>query len=696
MKTFLKTISLIIVLAFLCGCGGGGGSPVDPGKPGDTVAAKMVLAEFADACMSQDTDTATELCLYPDTWRETLKLQSDLLPLLADALDVAEPVLVEDNCITYKVKISHPDDPSYIRENYIYVARFPGENWKLEFEYPDIDFQVAYKKNASATRSVEWDAGSVHPLLSEYIMKYYCAKYAEDTEFANVLDPGKAGSYGCAAVIAGSIDEDFKPEKMPKFLGHFYTPNSQETPIIPGSIQFCPISWVSGSVGVMEWLLGLQPLPALPPVWSVSGNNPNTFQQAVTQMKNASNNADRANAFTTFGYTLHLLEDSSVPAHVRNDAHAEITFDGDYLECWTTNPPQSYKNETQNIYVNLLGTNRIDRTDIGFQGNDLLNSFHTASQYPSFGGVEALVKYTAIMANRMCFSNDTVYKTLFSDIQTDRFPDFTRADLNSQPAKFFGTPGNEIMDSLKSLGIISSGTNDYLIGRGNSLFDLWLVAWRATHWFNFPNDNDIENLLRNAVGGYVSLKDQSDTDYYTDGNLGVREQQWRLLFPLIVKTGAAYLHEYYMYTREPIIEKSPPVAVAKITNPPPYFQGQVVNFSGFDSYDPDGGNITKYEWDWDNNGTYDTQGAGPAHTWNNPGKYYIQLKVTDDENQTDTLDTALEITIADQATDFPVAVAKIIDQPDQPPYLTGQAVNFSGFDSYDPDGGNITKHEWDW
>lgn len=536
----------IILLGIITGCGGG--SPLEPDIPGDTVAAKKVLAEFANACFVKDVESAIGLCLNPDIWRKTLEVNSEFLPVLTNALATAEETRIEDNCITYKVKISHPDNPSYVRENYIYVARIPGEKWRIEFEYPGIDVRIADRKGNSNVRSSEWDANSTHPnILSEYIMKYYCAKYSEDSEFVSALDSNEKN--GFKQVKLGSRDEDFKPEHMIKALGHFYTPGTQDEPIEPGSIIFHPISWEFVSAGVVEWLLEVDKLPQLENLDGIL--NPNSFQQAVAQMKAATSEDENAKAFNTFGYTLHLLEDCSVPAHVRNDPHygveyhnTEITV-GDYLELWTTDPPESFLVETDRLYNVILDTDRISRIGDSFPGNDLINAFYSEPQYLSYKEVEALFKYTAVMANRMCFSNNTVFKSQSLEIQTNRFPDFTFADLDSQPARFFGTPGVEILDSLKQLGIIANETDDYLIGRGNTLFDLWLVYWT---WNNasYPSDTTIEELLRSSEGSYVSLTDQDDWDFYTDESPGVREQQWRLLFPLIVKTGAAYLHEFYL------------------------------------------------------------------------------------------------------------------------------------------------------
>ncbi len=105
------------------------------------------------------------------------------------------------------------------------------------------------------------------------------------------------------------------------------------------------------------------------------------------------------------------------------------------------------------------------------------------------------------------------------------------------------------------------------------------------------------------------------------------------------------LTTYYVHKLN-IIEDTTvdPVAVAE-ADPNPQAVHLPVSFSGSDSYDPDGGSIQLYEWDWDNDGTFDETGENMDHTWYSPGTYYIQLRVTDDESQVDTLDEPISLLI---------------------------------------------------
>jgi len=102
----------------------------------------------------------------------------------------------------------------------------------------------------------------------------------------------------------------------------------------------------------------------------------------------------------------------------------------------------------------------------------------------------------------------------------------------------------------------------------------------------------------------------------------------------------------------------PPVAKAKTH---PYFQyvGEPMQFDDDGSYDPDGGSIVKYEWDWENDGVFDEEGASASHAWDTAGTYFVQLRVTDNEGDTDVLDSPLEVPIVtDCGPDGALAWAK--------------------------------------
>ena|GEM_PF-2165912 len=72
-----------------------------------------------------------------------------------------------------------------------------------------------------------------------------------------------------------------------------------------------------------------------------------------------------------------------------------------------------------------------------------------------------------------------------------------------------------------------------------------------------------------------------------------------------------------------------------------------VTFDASESYDPDGGTINRYVWDWNGNGKYDlNSGAEPtaAVTYNSRGTYAATVWIADDEHQ--VAETSVTITVA--------------------------------------------------
>ena len=144
-----------------------------------------------------------------------------------------------------------------------------------------------------------------------------------------------------------------------------------------------------------------------------------------------------------------------------------------------------------------------------------------------------------------------------------------------------------------------------------------------------------------------------------------------------------------------VIEKTTenPVAVAE-ADPNPQAITLPVSFSGSDSYDPDGGDIQLYEWDWDYDSMAgfvpDQEGENVDHTWSTAGTYLVQLRVTDDESETDLLDDPLEITISDHQPPDACGEADNIST------VVCEAVHFTDCGSEAYDGAEIVLHEWDW
>ncbi len=89
-----------------------------------------------------------------------------------------------------------------------------------------------------------------------------------------------------------------------------------------------------------------------------------------------------------------------------------------------------------------------------------------------------------------------------------------------------------------------------------------------------------------------------------------------------------------------------PVAVASsVANPA--VAGQVITFRGSDSYQQDGTrNIVRWDWDLDNDGTFDVSGPIITRTFGSVGNYLVKLRVTDDSVPPRTADTILTVVVS--------------------------------------------------
>ena len=108
----------------------------------------------------------------------------------------------------------------------------------------------------------------------------------------------------------------------------------------------------------------------------------------------------------------------------------------------------------------------------------------------------------------------------------------------------------------------------------------------------------------------------------------------------------------------------------------------LVNFDAGDSTDSDG-TIQTYEWDWDNDGTYDATvtTAETTHTYAEYDTYTVGLRVTDDDGETGTATEQVEVTETGGNT-APTAVITITPNPP----VIGQTFTLDASDSTDDDG----------
>ncbi len=134
------------------------------------------------------------------------------------------------------------------------------------------------------------------------------------------------------------------------------------------------------------------------------------------------------------------------------------------------------------------------------------------------------------------------------------------------------------------------------------------------------------------------------------------------------------------------VQNRAPVASFTAT-PNPVPTGTAVSFDASGSSDPDG-TVTKYEWDLDGNGSYETSTGSVAttsKTYATASTPTIGLRITDNNGATGTTTRAL--TVQNRA---PTASFTLTPNP----VVSGNSVSFNGSGSSDPDG-TVVKYEWD-
>ncbi|NNJ94665.1 MAG: PKD domain-containing protein, partial [Halobacteria archaeon] len=142
-----------------------------------------------------------------------------------------------------------------------------------------------------------------------------------------------------------------------------------------------------------------------------------------------------------------------------------------------------------------------------------------------------------------------------------------------------------------------------------------------------------------------------------------------------------------------------PVAVAQAT-PNPGVVGQTITLDGSGSFHQDGSkNIDSWEWDVDNDGTFDLTGAVVTTSFGALGDFPVTLRVTDDASPEESDDTVLTVRI----TTPPIAPTANADGPyvfcpqTQPWFLdgTGSVNPDEGVGEPGAPGDTIQEYAWE-
>jgi PKD repeat protein len=215
-----------------------------------------------------------------------------------------------------------------------------------------------------------------------------------------------------------------------------------------------------------------------------------------------------------------------------------------------------------------------------------------------------------------------------------------------------------------------------------------------------PNAGSNDELWDNTE---VKVRFKTEYDYYFGSNLTVNfekgevlsanqmslEYTWRT--PSVIdgnQDTICITVSYGPVSREFIITVKDPVPVASFVYQPVSPQtGQEILFDASKSFDPDG-QIVSYQWDFgDGTVAQEQQESVISHQFTTVGEYPVALTVTDNNDQTATINQAVQVT---KAPEPPIADFKVLDPSPQ----WDTRVRFDASLSSDPDG-SIVSYQWD-
>src|SRR3990172_1128747 len=135
-------------------------------------------------------------------------------------------------------------------------------------------------------------------------------------------------------------------------------------------------------------------------------------------------------------------------------------------------------------------------------------------------------------------------------------------------------------------------------------------------WTDIRIGNDGDDVVLN--GDWI-VEDFPNGIYYTRVRVGF-PFLWGWIHILIFDAKAG------SYIIQSAPEEIDPVAKG-VTTTPVVTVGENVHFQDNGSFDPDGGSIVLWEWDFDNDGTFDATGNTADTSYGSPGVYLINLRV---------------------------------------------------------------------
>lgn len=135
----------------------------------------------------------------------------------------------------------------------------------------------------------------------------------------------------------------------------------------------------------------------------------------------------------------------------------------------------------------------------------------------------------------------------------------------------------------------------------------------------------VQSVSVSSSGSYtLNLDPSNDTSNYT---------------MLIDSTPSSGISEFDAYS---VIQTNSDPTASTVNGDRSVAVDETFTLDGTDSTDPDGDNLT-YEWDLDNDGTYESTGSSVDHSFASAGANDVTLKVTDDHGATDTTVVTVDV-----------------------------------------------------
>ena len=181
-----------------------------------------------------------------------------------------------------------------------------------------------------------WDNEKIHPLITDYAANYF---FDPATLTSSVTLPGIFVNTTQTALYwleQGAIHED----DFTRPVNHFYAPT--KSTIESGGLT--DFSFFTGFL--LNYIVGIVPEAA--PLWEQDYSNQQTYitgdwswnavrnyeYNYLTARNDTDEGANFANMLQGLGHQLHLIQDMSQPAHVRNNAHLIDGFGLGGIETW--------------------------------------------------------------------------------------------------------------------------------------------------------------------------------------------------------------------------------------------------------------------------------------------------------------------------------------------------------------------------